>query len=119
MGFWEQVSQAIRIAQMEGLHTQLPEEQLGAETVRRCRNLWWTLYIMDRHFSSSLGIPITTQDSDITALPEIPRVGLQQDPTLALQVQLWHLLSKIVASKSSPPILIVYAQRFLTVVFFR
>lgn len=53
---------------------------------------------MDRHFSSSLGIPITTQDSDITALPEIPNAGLQQDPTLALQVQLWRLLSKIVAS---------------------
>lgn len=99
--FWHQLSQAISIAQMEGLHTLLPEEQIGVETVRRCRNLWWTLYMMDRHFSSSLGIPMTIQDGDITALREIQRTGLQQDATLALQVQLWHLFSKIVASKYS------------------
>ncbi|GLA71007.1 hypothetical protein AtubIFM55763_001287 [Aspergillus tubingensis] len=36
-------SQAIRIAQLEGLHTELPEQELGAAAVDRCRNLWWTL----------------------------------------------------------------------------
>lgn len=53
-----EVAQAIRIAQLEGLHTQLPEEALGSDTVARCRKLWWTLYIMDRHFSCSLGVPM-------------------------------------------------------------
>ncbi|EFY88563.1 C6 transcription factor [Metarhizium acridum CQMa 102] len=61
-----QLSNAIRIAQMEGLHTQLPQEELGAEKVTYCRDLWWTLYIMDRHFSSSLGLPMSVQDGDIT-----------------------------------------------------
>ncbi|KAH0591670.1 hypothetical protein MHUMG1_10580 [Metarhizium humberi] len=60
------LSNAIRIAQMEGLHTQLPQEELGAEKVTHCRDLWWTLYIMDRHFSSSLGLPMSVQDGDIT-----------------------------------------------------
>ncbi|OAQ92981.1 Zn(II)2Cys6 transcription factor [Purpureocillium lilacinum] len=90
------VGQAIRIAQLEGLHTQLPEDELGVDIVMRCRNLWWTLYVMDRHFSSSLGLPMSTQDSDITALVNIPGTSSQQDSLLGLQVRLSRLLSFII-----------------------
>ncbi|OGM47217.1 Zn(II)2Cys6 transcription factor [Aspergillus bombycis] len=92
------VGQAIRIAQLEGLHTELPEDELGAATVTRCRNLWWTLYIMDRHLSSSLGLPMTTQDSDITTLIDSPSTCSQRDVTLSLQVRLSRLLSSILTS---------------------
>ncbi|KAF7595575.1 hypothetical protein BBP40_005610 [Aspergillus hancockii] len=92
------IGQAIRIAQLEGLHTELPEDELGTETVARCRNLWWTLYIMDRHFSSSVGLPMTTQDSDITTLVEPPSTCSQRDATLSLQVNLSQLLSSILTS---------------------
>ncbi|KAF7621143.1 hypothetical protein AFLA_011453 [Aspergillus flavus NRRL3357] len=92
------VGQAIRIAQLEGLHTELPEEELGISTVTRCRNLWWTLYIMDRHLSSSLGLPMTTQDSDITTLIDPPSTCSERDVTLSLQVTLSHLLSSILTS---------------------
>ncbi|KAL5362581.1 Zn(II)2Cys6 transcription factor [Aspergillus floccosus] len=92
------VAQAIRIAQLEGLHTQLPESELGSATVARCRNLWWTLYIMDRHFSSSLGLPMTTHDSDITTSFDSPTTCSQRDATLAIQVRLSHLLSSIITS---------------------
>ncbi|OJJ35927.1 hypothetical protein ASPWEDRAFT_532510 [Aspergillus wentii DTO 134E9] len=92
------VGQAIRIAQLEGLHTQLPEEELGPEVLMRCRNLWWTLYIMDRHFSSSLGLPMTTHDSDITTLVDPPSACSQQDATLSLQVRLSQLLSSILTT---------------------
>ncbi|KAI9712006.1 MAG: hypothetical protein M1820_001714 [Bogoriella megaspora] len=89
------VCQAIRIAHLEGLHTQLPVSELGAEMVNRCRNLWWSLYIMDRHFSTSLGTPMATQDNDITTLLEYPSTEVQQDPTLVVQVRLWRLISTI------------------------
>lgn len=92
-----QVGHAIRIAQMEGLHTQLPEEDLGAATVARCRNLWWTLYIMDRHVSSSLGLPMT-RDSDITTLVNAPSLN-HQDLTFSLQVRLSRMLSFIIGGK--------------------
>ncbi|KAL5361712.1 fungal-specific transcription factor domain-containing protein [Aspergillus floccosus] len=88
------VGHAIRIAQLEGLHTQLPEEELGAATVARCRNLWWTLYIMDRHVSSSLGLPMTTQDSDITTLVNTPSASLH-DIIFSLQIRLTQMLSYI------------------------
>ncbi|RAK73129.1 Zn(II)2Cys6 transcription factor [Aspergillus fijiensis CBS 313.89] len=92
------LGQAIRIAQLEGLHTQLPEEEIGLQTVERCRNLWWTLYIMDRHFSCSLGIPMLTRDSDITTVLDSPSACSQRDATLCLQVRLSHLLSFILTT---------------------
>ncbi|KAF5020812.1 hypothetical protein F66182_7151 [Fusarium sp. NRRL 66182] len=87
------LGQAIRIAQLEGLHTQLPDSELGSETVTSCRDLWWTLYIMDRHFSSSLGLPMSVQDSDISTTVNPPNIGSQGDSARSLQVNLSHLLS--------------------------
>ncbi|KAI9034871.1 Zn(II)2Cys6 transcription factor [Aspergillus affinis] len=92
------VGQAIRIAQMDGLHTELPEDELGVETVARCRNLWWTLYVMDRHFSSSVGLPMTTHDDDITTVIDPPSTCSQRDATLSLHVKLSHLLSFILTT---------------------
>lgn len=96
----KQLGQAIRIAQMEGLHTQLPEEDLGSETVTRCRNLWWTLYIMDRHFSCSVGLPMSVKDSEITTKINPLNMGSQGDMARSLQVNLSHLLSVTLTSKS-------------------
>ncbi|SPO07038.1 uncharacterized protein DNG_09732 [Cephalotrichum gorgonifer] len=96
------VGQAIRIAQLEGLHTQLPEDELGVNVVVRCRNLWWTLYIIDRHFSSSLGLPMSTPDSDITALIDsTSSTAPQRDSLLSLQVRISRQLSFILKSKST------------------
>ncbi|KAH0421631.1 hypothetical protein CcaCcLH18_13310 [Colletotrichum camelliae] len=63
------LGQAIHIAEMEGLHTQLPEDEIGTETVTWCRDLWWTLYIMDRHFSASVGLPIQPTKSSTVYKP--------------------------------------------------
>jgi hypothetical protein len=83
---------------MEGLHTQLPEEELGVETVTRCRNLWWKLYIIDRHFSSSLGVPMTTPDNEMTTLFNNAAADAQRESTLSLQVRLSRMLSHILTS---------------------
>lgn len=53
---------------------------------------------MDRHFSSSLGLPMTTDDSDITTLINPPNTSSQRDVTLSLQVRLSRLLSFILSS---------------------
>ncbi|GKZ44513.1 hypothetical protein AbraIFM66951_006717 [Aspergillus brasiliensis] len=92
------VGHAIRIAQMDGMHTQLPEDELGAETVARSRDLWWTLYILDRHISSSVGASMTLHDSDITTLLDPPGTTTQNNATLGLLVRLSHLLSYILSS---------------------
>ena len=93
-----QVGHAIRIAQMEGMHTQLPEEVLGEATVARCRNLWWSLYTMDRHFSPSIGLPMTTKDSDITTLINPPSSN-SRNIIFNLQVRITRMLSFITGGK--------------------
>jgi proline utilization trans-activator len=86
---------------MEGLHTELPEEQLGAPMVRRVQHLWWTIYIIDCYFSSSVGIPITVYDNDEVTTPlGSLRDSSQRDTALSLQVKLSHLLSTVISSKS-------------------
>ncbi|KAL3457668.1 hypothetical protein BJX64DRAFT_302444 [Aspergillus heterothallicus] len=92
------IGHAIRIAEMDGMHTQLPEDELGVETVARCRNIWWTLYILDRHISTSVGGSMTPQDGEITTLLDPPSTSSQNDATLGLLVRLSHLLSYILSS---------------------
>ncbi|PTB36728.1 hypothetical protein M441DRAFT_149933 [Trichoderma asperellum CBS 433.97] len=98
------LGQAICIAQLEGLHTELPEQDLGPETAAYCRDLWWTLYIMDRHFSCSLGIPMSVKDSDITTPVPSPNAGSPLDSARSLQVNLSNLLSVILTTVYQPTI---------------
>lgn len=93
-----QIGQAIRIAQLEGLHTQLPEDKLGYATVARCRNIWWTLYVIDRQISSALGLPMTVQDADISTLVNVSG-GASDNATLSLQVRLSQMMSSILSSR--------------------
>ncbi|RMZ46286.1 hypothetical protein CA14_008158 [Aspergillus flavus] len=65
------VRQAIQIAQFEGLHTHLPEEQLGVDTVSRCRDL------------------------DISTPIDPPSTCSHRDIVMSLQAKLSHLLSNI------------------------
>ncbi|OTB00947.1 hypothetical protein M426DRAFT_225408 [Hypoxylon sp. CI-4A] len=95
---------ALRIALLEGLHTQLPEHELGTTMTNNCRNLWWTLYLMDRHFSSSVGLPMSVQDSDITTPISPPNPGSRADSFRSLQVNLSHLLSVILTTVYKPNI---------------
>jgi proline utilization trans-activator len=84
---------------MEGLHTHLPEVSLGPETLSRCRELWWTLYVLDRHFSSSLGLPMSVRDDEITTLLPGPGTYSHSESSLVLLVQLSRVHTVILSSK--------------------
>ncbi|CAK7221442.1 hypothetical protein SBRCBS47491_004527 [Sporothrix bragantina] len=93
---------ALRIAQLEGMHTHLPEQELGEKVAAHARDLWWTLYIMDRHFSSSVGLPMAVQDSDVTVPLNLPSAGTAMDSARSLQVNLAHLMSIILTTVYKP-----------------
>lgn len=42
----------LRIALSQGLHRDIAGDSADDPEVRRYRNAWWTLYILDRKFSS-------------------------------------------------------------------
>ena len=89
------VGQALRIALVEGLHADLPVSQLGEKFSERCRNVWWTVYILDRTLSSAVGAPVSVQDDHIRQPLPSPRQSSQRDATLIMHVKLCRVVSYI------------------------
>ncbi|VUC29758.1 unnamed protein product [Clonostachys rosea] len=95
------IGSALRMAITFGLHRERPTHDWGPDLTLRCQRAWWTVYILDRTFSSSMGVPIAIQDSDITAkMPS--REGSRSSNTLYIHVKLSNLLSEVVNSAYLP-----------------
>ncbi|BCS30175.1 uncharacterized protein APUU_80478S [Aspergillus puulaauensis] len=89
------IGSALRMAMTFGLHRERPTQDWGPEVTERCHRVWWTVYVLDRAFSSSMGVPITIQDTDITTpMPE--KDGLRRNISLYLHVKLSSLISEVV-----------------------
>ncbi|KAG7419960.1 Patulin cluster transcription factor patL [Fusarium oxysporum f. sp. rapae] len=88
----------LRIALSQGLHRDIAGESADDPEVRRYRNAWWTLYILDRKFSSLMGAPSSVQDSDIS----VPIPGDQTTPrrssSLEMHIKLSRLKTKVLNS---------------------
>ncbi|KAK1148168.1 hypothetical protein N8T08_010812 [Aspergillus melleus] len=82
------IGQAMRVALVEGFHRALPVEQLGQKLVERCSNIWWTVYILDRKFSSLQGSPNSVNDEDITTALYDARLGSDKEAALSLHVKI-------------------------------
>ncbi|KAL4892370.1 hypothetical protein BDV59DRAFT_193869 [Aspergillus ambiguus] len=64
------IGQAMRMAMAYGMHTCMPVTDLGQDVVERCRKIWWTVYILDRHMTSIQGLPQSIDDRFVqTSLP--------------------------------------------------
>lgn len=95
------IGTALRVAVTFGLHRERPTQDWGPSITERCQRVWWTVYVLDRTFSSSMGVPISIQDADITTtMPS--RDGARDSMTLYVHVKLSNLISEVVNSK--PPI---------------
>ncbi|KAF5601770.1 transcriptional regulatory [Fusarium pseudocircinatum] len=85
----------LRIALSQGLHRDIAGDSADDPEVRRYRNAWWTLYILDRKFSSLMGAPSSVQDSDIS----VPIPGDQTTPrrssSLEMHIKLSRLKTKV------------------------
>ncbi|CAI6096117.1 unnamed protein product [Clonostachys chloroleuca] len=91
------IGSALRMAITFGLHRERPTRDWGPESTLRCQRAWWTVYILDRTFSSSMGVPIAIQDFDITAkMPS--RDGSRSSTALHIHVKLSNLISEVVNS---------------------
>lgn len=76
-------------------------QDFSPKELERGRNLWWTVYILDRKFSSLMGNPPSIQDSDITVqLPSSSNFD-QKPFSLAIHVELSQLIAQVINSKTS------------------
>ena len=95
-----QVGHAARMALAFGLHRECPTDNWSPALVSRCRRVWWTVHVLDRAFSISLGVPVSIQDKDITA--RVPwQAASTGEQALYINVRLANLASEIVNSRSS------------------
>ncbi|KAG7109832.1 Proline utilization trans-activator like protein [Verticillium longisporum] len=94
------IGEALRISLFQGWHTEMPPLELGDRYVERCRRAWWTVYILDREFTSLMGLPLTIQDDDVNyPLPKFDG-QMQRMATLEMQVKLCRNIADINKSKS-------------------
>ena len=74
----------MRIAIEKGMHTDMESHYLTEDVVERFREAWWTVYVLDRLMSSTLGVPLALADEDITA--RLPSFAGSSRKSLALGI---------------------------------
>lgn len=90
-----QIGQAMRIGQANGLHTDMPVQDLGEPLVQRCRKIWWTVCLHDRQMTSLMGIPQSTRTYEITCqLPDFVE-SAHRRAALQMQISLSHVYADI------------------------
>ena len=94
----------MRISMIEGMHTDMPVENLGQPLVQRCRKIWWTVYNLDRQMTSLKGLPQSIRDEDITC--QLPEFGgsAQRVTALDMQIKLARIYAEIARSMWSTSI---------------
>ncbi|RMJ09437.1 hypothetical protein CDV36_010928 [Fusarium kuroshium] len=86
----------LRIALTQGYHRDLIGGSPDCSTdVSRYRSVWWTLYILDRKFSTLIGAPSSIHDSDISVPLPKPHQSAQKSCALDMHVRLSRLLAKV------------------------
>lgn len=89
------IGEAVRLALAEGMHTNMQVEGLTEQHVQRCRNVWWTVYVLDRQMSSLMGVPIAVKDDDISAYLPTFSGSLLKSQALELNVKLSGIIAQI------------------------
>lgn len=99
------------MALFEGMHTDMRNRQCSDAVRSRYRAIWWTVYILDCHMSSILGVPQSLAAHDVsTELPSSATSG-QDLGALEVHVKLAKATSTILRSKFS------LGERSLSMVF--
>ncbi|KAE8376622.1 hypothetical protein BDV26DRAFT_293960 [Aspergillus bertholletiae] len=96
------IGQAARIAQAQGMHTNMSVEHLGDAIVQRCRRIWWTIYILDRQMTSLMGLPQSIRDDQLHhELPYFPG-SPQKAIALSMQIKVCQIMDEINSSVYGP-----------------
>ncbi|KAI1362522.1 fungal-specific transcription factor domain-containing protein [Xylaria arbuscula] len=92
------IGQAVNMALSQGLHRELFGDEFTEEDKDRHYGLWWTIYILDRRFSTMMGAPSSIRDEDITVpLPDYEK-NCHFMKAMSLQVPLARLHAQVLSS---------------------
>ncbi|OJJ42312.1 hypothetical protein ASPZODRAFT_20635 [Penicilliopsis zonata CBS 506.65] len=99
------IGQAVRIAMAQGMHTDMPVDQLGEAEVQRCRRIWWTVYVLDRQLTSLMGLPQSIRDDQLhEQLPCMPDAlaGSSKIIALWMQIRICRIMEEINSTVYGP-----------------
>lgn len=94
-----QIGQALRLAVEQGLHTDMRSLQLPDNLFERCKETWWTVYILDRQMTSLMGVPMSISEDDITAPHPYFAGSMSKQHALAIHIKLAKANAVIQQSK--------------------
>ncbi|KAH7150352.1 fungal-specific transcription factor domain-containing protein [Dactylonectria estremocensis] len=90
------IGQATRMSLVFGLHRERPTDGVWSpETAIRCQKVWWTVYILEQSFSSTIGVPMSVHEEDITT-PMPNRHGTQNEICLHVHVRISGLIFQVI-----------------------
>ncbi|KAE8362684.1 Zn(II)2Cys6 transcription factor [Aspergillus caelatus] len=70
---YDMIGRALRMLLVHGYHTNIPSGTLDERETQRSRNVWWTVFILERQFTVLMGVPLGINDDEIsTPLPAYP-----------------------------------------------
>ncbi|KAE8394927.1 hypothetical protein BDV23DRAFT_169294 [Aspergillus alliaceus] len=98
-GIHEDPLTSIQALSLAALH--VPEELGGQELSKRCRTIFWVVYMLDREFSALMGGPNSIRDEDITVRLPAEVATTIEDTNLTLHVRLARLMARILTTDLS------------------
>lgn len=72
------------MAVAHGIHTDIQTKHHSVSVTERCRKVWWTVYVLDCHLSSLMGVPLAMAEQDISA--QLPTFAGSSQKSLALSI---------------------------------
>ena len=84
------------------VHTNMSNRNIADPMRERCREIWWTIYILDSHMAALMGVPQSLSEHDVTA--QLPEFAAHTSKSLALgiHVKLARATSSILQSECWP-----------------
>ncbi|KAJ5120736.1 transcriptional regulator family: Fungal Specific TF [Penicillium bovifimosum] len=95
---FQHIGQALRGCILEGIHRHVPEEMGGPDLSKRCRTIFWVVYLLDREFSALVGAPSSIRDDDITVKLPAEMDNSVEHVNLTLHVRLSRLMATIMTT---------------------
>ena len=93
-----QIGRALRMLLVHGYHTNVPSGTLDEHETQRSRNIWWTVFIIERQFTVLMGVPLGINDDEIsTPLPNCPD-SPHSSTTMAMHVKLSQAFGQVMNS---------------------
>lgn len=94
------------MAMAQGMHTRMPVEDLGYDTVQRCGKIWWTVYILDREMTSLMGLPQSINDRYVQT--QLPTFSDQAETvSLGMHIKLSQIVAEVNSSKTNRSLLLL------------